>query len=121
MPKKGHLDIVKLLLEKGGAKADDEAIQLAREFNHSEVADYLLEHVDLYAGLEGDADAIMEKACREGDLNMVQKLFEEEDYDIEKWKDEDGKYMTFSPMYLAVKYGHISIVQLFAEKGVQVD
>ena len=52
---------------------------------------------------------------------MVRKLLEDENYDVSKWKDEDGKYLAFSPMYLAVKHGHMDVVQLFAEKGLQVD
>ncbi len=82
----GRLDIVKILVEKGGAAVDEEALSLARENNHNDVAEYLLQHVDLYSGLEGD-DEIMEKACREGDLAMVKKLLEEENYSIDKWKD----------------------------------
>lgn len=117
----GHLEIVKLLIEDGGAKVDEEALSLAREHDHSEVAELLLKHVDLYAGMEGDADAMMEKACREGDVERVRKLLEEEDYDVTKWRDGDGKYLAFSPMYLAVKNGHMDVIQLFAEKGVQVD
>lgn len=115
----GALDIVKILL-KGGAKADEEALSLAREYGHNTVVEHLLNHVDLYSGLEGDTDAIMEKACREGDSDMVGKLLEDS-YNIEKWKDEDGKYLAFSPMYLAVKNGHLDVVQLFAEKGVQMN
>ncbi|KAL7542510.1 hypothetical protein ACHAXR_011844, partial [Thalassiosira sp. AJA248-18] len=117
----GQLDIVKLLVEKGGASADEEALSLAREYDHHAVVEFLRKRVDLYSGLEGDADAIMEKACREGDANMVRKLFEEENYNIDKFKDDDGKYFAFSPMYLAVKNGHIDVIQLLAEKGVQVD
>ncbi|KAL7553251.1 hypothetical protein ACHAWF_016918 [Thalassiosira exigua] len=116
----GHLDIVKLLIEVGKAKADEEALSLAREHDHNEVVDFLLKHVDLYSDLDGDADAIMEKACREGDVNMVRKLLEEENYDMAKWV-KDGKYLAFSPMYLAVKNGHLDVIQLFAEKGVEVD
>jgi len=116
----GHLDIVKLLVEEGGAKVDEEALGLAREYDHKEVADFLLKHVDLYSGLEGDSDAIMERACREGDVNKVRKLLEE-DYDIGKWTDDEGKYLAFSPMYLAVKNGHMELIQLFAEKGMKVD
>ena len=117
----GHLEIVKILIEKGMATADEEALSLAREDGHNEVAEYLLKHIDLYANLKGDSDGIMEKACREGDIIMVRKLLEEENYDVAKWKDEDGKYLAFSPMYQAYKNGHMDIVQLFAEKGVQVD
>ena len=66
---KGNLDIVKLLVGEGGVNADEEALSLAREYDHNEVAEFLLKHVNLYSGLEGDVE-IMEKACREGDVNM---------------------------------------------------
>ena len=116
----GHLEIVKLLIEKGKAKADEEAISLAREDEHNEVVDYLLKYVDIYASLDGDADEIMTKACREGDSKKVRQLLEEENYDIEKWKDDEGKYLAFSPMYLAVKNGHMEVIQVFSEKGVTI-
>ena len=77
----GHLEIVKILIEKGIVKADEEAISLAREDDHNEVANYLLKYVDIYAALEGDADEIMTKACREGDASKVRQLLEEENYD----------------------------------------
>eukprot|EP00980_Cylindrotheca_fusiformis_P025525 scaffold13987_cov132-Cylindrotheca_fusiformis.AAC.2 len=117
----GNLEIVKLLIQESGAKVEDEALSLAREYGHNEVADLLLQHIDLYAGLEDNPDAIMDKACREGDAIKVRQLLEEGNYDVEKWKDEEGKYLALSPMYMAVKFGHYDVVQLFAEKGVQVD
>jgi ankyrin repeat protein len=116
----GKLDIVKMLVE-AGAKADEEALSLAREENHNQVAEYLLKQVDLYADLEGDSDAIMEKACREGDSSKVRELLEEGNYNINKWKDDDGKYLAFSPMFLAVKNGHMEVIQLFAEKGMNME
>jgi ankyrin repeat protein len=118
---KGNLEIVKILVEEGRANVDDEALSLAREYHHNEVAEYLLEHIDLYSGLEGDSDAIMEKACREGDLNRVQKLLDVENYNIDKWKDVDGKCLALSPLHLAVKNCHVNLIQLFAERGVQVE
>lgn len=118
---KGNLDIVKLLVEKGGAKVEEEALSLAREHDHSEVAEYLLDKVDLYSSLEGDNDAIMEKACREGDLGMVKKMLEEEGCNLDKWKDEEGKFLAFSPIHLAAKNGHLDLIQYFAEQGIQVD
>ena len=44
-----------------------------------------------------------------------------EGYDVEKFRDEDGKWLAFSPMYLAVKNGHMEVIQLFAERGIQMD
>jgi len=116
----GNMDVVRLLIEEGEAKADDEALSLAREEGHDEVAEFLLKHVDLYSSLEGDSDAIMEKACREGDINEVRRLLDE-GVNVEKWKDDDGKFLAFSPIYLAVRHGHMDLIQLFAERGVQVD
>ena len=64
---------------------------------------------------------MMDKACREGDVAMVKKLLEEENYSVEKWKDDEGKYLALSPMYMAVKFGHYDVIQVFAEKGIQVE
>mmetsp|Transcript_8781 Transcript_8781/g.15998 ORF Transcript_8781/g.15998 Transcript_8781/m.15998 type:complete len:337 (-) Transcript_8781:272-1282(-) len=114
----GNLDIVKLFVEEGGVNADEEALSLAREHDHNEVAEFLLKHVNLYSGLEGHVE-IMEKACREGDVNKVRKLLEE--VDIETWKDPDGKYLAYSPIHLAMRHGHMDLIQLFAEKGMEVD
>jgi len=94
---------------------------LAREYDHNEVAEYLLKHIDLYSGLKGDSDAIMEKACREGDIKMVQKLLDVENYNIDKWKDEDGKCLALSPLHLAVMNCHVDLIQLFAERGFQME
>lgn len=117
----GHLEIVKLLVEEGKAKVDDEPLSLAREYEHKEIADYLVELADLYSNLGGDLDAIMDKACREGDGAKVKQLLEEDKYDLSKWKDEEGKYLALSPMYMAVKFGHYDVIQIFADLGIQVD
>lgn len=115
----GQIEIVKILFEHG-AEVDDEGLSLARDEDHKEVVKFILEHIDLYKGLEADVDAIMEKACREGDLARVQKLMEE-GYDCKKWMDDEGKYHQFSPMFMALKYGHFEIIQLFTEAGVEID
>ena len=117
----GQRDIVKLLVEEGKAKVDDEPLSLAREYDHKEIVDYLVKHVDLYSNLGGDLDAIMDRACREGDGAKVKQLLDEEKYDISKWKDEEGKYLALSPMYMAVKFGHYEVIQIFADLGIQVD
>lgn len=117
----GNLEIVKILVEEGRSDVDDEALSLAREYDHNEVAEYLLKHIDLYSGLKGDSDAIMEKACREGDLKMVHKLLDVENYNIDKWKDEDGKCLALSPLHLAVMNCHVDLIQLFAERGFQME
>jgi hypothetical protein len=54
----------------------------------------------------------MEKACREGDLNMVRKLLDE-GYELEK--------CSLGPFYMAVKCGRVDVVQLFRERGVGID
>lgn len=49
----GNLQIVKLLIEKGGANPDDkEALSLAKEDDHTNVYEYLLEHVNAYGDFE---------------------------------------------------------------------
>jgi len=109
---------VKLLIEEGGLSCDEESISLARDENHNDVAEFLLKHVDLYSGLDDDNE-IMEKACREGDVNKVRELLER--VDIDQWKGQDGKFLAFSPMHLAMRHGHMDLIQLFAEKGIKMD
>ena len=109
----GNLDIVNLIIDQGKAKVDEEALSLAREFKHANVAEVLSEYVDLYSTLQGDDDAIMDKACREGDVAMVRKLMEEQNYNLDKWKDEGGKYLALSPMYMALVGTCIILPSLF--------
>lgn len=117
----GQFAIVKLLVEEGKAKVDDEPLSLAREYEHKEITEYLVKYADLYSNLNGDLDAIMDKACREGDGAKVKQLLNEDNYDISKWTDEEGKYLALSPMFMAVKFGHYEVIQIFADKGIQVD
>lgn len=112
---------MKILVEEGGLTVNEDAMILAREEGHNEVADYLQKHVDYYAGLEGNADAIMEKACREGDLNKIQHLVEVDKYNIEKWMNEDGLCVALAPMYSAVRNGHVNVIQFFVEKGMTLN
>jgi hypothetical protein len=112
---------VRILVEEGGAKVTENAMVLARDEGHSTVVDYLQQHVDWYAGLEGDADAMMEKACREGDLEKVRQLVDVENYNIEQWKGEDGTCIDLAPMYSAVRNGHVELIHYFGEKGMQLN
>jgi hypothetical protein len=118
--KKGSLDTVKILVEEGGAKVTEDAMVLARDEGHNTVVDYLETHVDWYAGLEGDTDAMMEKACREGDLEKVKQLVDVENYNMEQWMGEDGTCIALAPMYSAVRNGHVELIQYFGEKGMQL-
>ena len=115
---KGDLDIIKTLVKEGEAQVDEEALSLAREHGHQKVAEFLLTHVDLYAGLVDETD-IMDKACREGDIAKVRQLLE--GADIDQWKDEEGRFLACSPVHLAMRHGHMELIQLFAEKGMRVD
>lgn len=114
----GNLEVVQLLVREGGAAVDEESLSLAREHSHQNVAIFLLEHIDLYAGLE-DEDEIMEKACREGDVAKVRLLLE--GADVKKWQDEKERFLACSPVHLAVRHGHMELIQLFAERGMRVD
>jgi len=116
----GHLEIAKLLILKYNATADEEGLDLAKESGHDEIVKLMLEHVDLYSGLEGDVDEIMMKACREGDVTTVRKMMDE-GYDYQKFKGEDGKYQQYSPIFMAMKNGHINIIQVFVEAGIEVE
>jgi Ankyrin repeats (3 copies) len=147
----GHLELVKLFSEKGdvnivdsnaytplswaswngnkelvncliasGAKVDQDALDLAREYEHKEIVDILSEHIDLYAALGGDIDEMMIKASREGDVKKVQELIAE-GYDFNKWKEEDGSYREYSPIYVAMKNGHVELIREFMAAGVEAE
>jgi len=114
----GSLPIVKLLIEVGGAQVDEEALSLSREYDHPQVATYLQQHVDIYSNIDSaDLDTMMDKACRNGDSLKVRELLEDENYDLDQWKDGEGKYLALSPMYMAMKFGHYDVVQLFIDRG----
>lgn len=118
---KGFVEILRLLIERG-ARIDQQTLDLAQEEGGGatpEVMNLIRQHMDPYADLNGDKDEIMMKACREGDTQKVKSMLAD-GYDYSKWKAEDGKYQFFSPMNMAVKRGHIEIIQLFMEEGVQV-
>ena len=114
----GSLDAVQRLVQIGGALVDEEALSLARENDHNEIATFLQDHVDIYCDIDStDLDAIMEKACRNGDEKKVRELLDNENYDLDQWKDGEGNYLALSPMYMAVKFGHYDVVQLFMHRG----
>lgn len=119
---KGSVDILRLLIDRG-ATIDQQTLDLAQEEGGGatpDVMDLIRQHMDPYADLNGDEDEIMMKSCREGDVQKVTAMLAD-GYDYNKWKAEDGKYEFFSPMNVAVKRGHIEIVQLFMEEGVRVE
>ena len=54
----------------------------------------------------------MNKACREGDINMVKRLLNF-GYSLEQCAQ--------GPMFIALKCGHLDIITLFREIGVEID
>ena len=148
----GQLEVAKVLVENFGATVDREAVDLAKESGHADVASFLFERADLYSDLEkkGDEDndgsgehsettgvhAVMLRACRIGDLPKVQKLIDD-GYDYEHWRKKGGngdegvpnaeegggkkEYQDYSPVWIAIRCGHVDIVRAFQEAGVEVD
>ncbi|KAL3769195.1 hypothetical protein ACHAWO_000841 [Cyclotella atomus] len=108
----GNLEIVRLLVDVADATVDDEALELSRESGNAEVTKYLLENIDLYSNLDGDADAIMDKACREGDIAMVRRML---NFGYSPEQCAQG------PLFIAMKCGHMDIVSLFREVGVEIN
>lgn len=116
----GHESIVKLFVEMG-ARVDQDALDLAKEYKHTHIIPLLMDKVDFcYAGLEGDVDEIMIKASREGDVKKVQELIAD-GYNFDKWKDADGNYQEYSPIYVAMKNGHVDVIREFLEAGVEAE
>ena len=114
----GSLEIVRLLVERG-ATVDEDSLDLAKEYGHVEIAAHLRHLIDYYVGME-DIDDIMIKASREGDVKKVQELIAN-GYDFDKWKEGDGTYQEYSPIYVAMKNGHIEVIREFLEAGVEAE
>jgi ankyrin repeat protein len=114
----GSLKMVQLLMERG-ATVDEDALDLAKEHGHVEIAALLRQTIDYYVGMD-DIDDIMIKASREGDINKVQELIAN-GYDFDKWKEEDGTYQEYSPIYVAMKNGHIEVIREFLQAGVEAE
>lgn len=115
----GNEELVKFLVSKG-ARADQDALDLAKEYEHNHIVELLTQHVDLYSDLGGDLDEIMIKASREGDLEKVQELIAD-GYDFNKWKGEDESYQEYSPIYVAMKNGHVKLIGEFMAAGVEAE
>ena len=115
----GNLEMVQYFISKN-ARVDQGALDLAKEYQHNEIVNTLIEHIDYYAGLGGDIDEIMIKASREGDLAKVQELITD-GYDFNKWMDEDGSYREYSPIYIAMKNGHVDLIREFMAAGVEAE
>jgi len=124
----GNLPLVELLLSKYDATVHQTSIDLAKEYDHNDVAKLLLQHLidqrlsnpeaadRFYEECHGDVDEIMLKASREGDVPKIRQLIEE-GYDFDKWKDEDGNYKQFSPVSVAYKCGNIEVIQVMVQEG----
>ncbi|KAL7460934.1 hypothetical protein ACHAXS_001370 [Conticribra weissflogii] len=124
----GNLPLVELLLSKYNANVHQTSIDLAKEYDHNDIAKLLLQHsIDqrnanpeaadrFYEECHGDVDEIMLKASREGDVPKIRQLIEE-GYDFDKWKDEKGNYQQFSPISVAYKCGNIEVIQVMVQEG----
>ena len=115
----GNEELVKLLISKG-AQVHQDALDLAKEYGHNHIVPLLRQHIDFYAGLNGDIDEIMIKASREGDVEKVQELIAQ-GYDFDKWKNDDGSYQEYSPIYIAMKNGHVELIREFMQAGVEAE
>ena len=117
---KKNAEMVQLMLQHG-AVVDSEALDLAKEYGVGDSIGQKLLMPRSASSLYQDAtddDQVLMQACRYGDLPKVKELIVDQSYDYEKWKQADGGYMALSPMHVAVKMGHVEIVQFFLERGV---
>lgn len=115
----GHLEICKLLLERGskinrsdrwgGAPLDD-----AHRHKHIEVVQYLR----LHGGKFGSASISnnLNSACWEGDVDEVRAILEYGNIDL-NLSDYDQR----TPLHLAASEGQAEIIQLLCEKGADAN
>ncbi|XP_071095704.1 uncharacterized protein [Haliotis cracherodii] len=135
--KNGHIDIVRLLIEKGAdvsaAAADDDddcytALHLACKNGHVDIVRLLIEKgADVSAAAaavaadDDDGYTALHLACKNGHIDIVRLLIEK-GADVSAAAaaiaaaDDDG----YTALHLACKNAHIDIVRLLIEKGADV-
>jgi len=117
----GYESLVELLLAHG-ATVDQDAADMAKENGYSDIVKILKTKLDVYADIDkNDVDEIMIRASREGDIEKVRALIEQ-GYDFDRWKMPDGEgYRNYSPIFFALKNGHIDVIQEFLQAGVEAE
>jgi len=115
----GHLDICKLLVEKGAkinrsdrrghAPLDD-----ANRYKHTEVVRYLKQNGGKFGSSSLSLNLI--SACIEGDVEEVRSLLDYGKIDL-----LSSDYDRRTPLHIAASEGHSEIVELLCEKGANVN
>ena len=128
--KNGHVEIAKLLLKKG-ADANFEnqsALMAAVEGGNVELVNLLLEG-DANTAAIGDTNALT-LACEQGSIEVVEALLQKSEFKETKrvfnglpghWLESGWEFScTFSPVFIAVKNGHMQLVKWFLKRGYKV-
>jgi len=116
----GHVEIVRLLLEKGAAieaAADDGVTPLSSAVFHgnTELVQLLLEQGAMVGGRDNNGVTPLARGAQQGHVEAVLLLIKE-GAEVDS-KDNNG----VTPLARAAQHGHIAMVRLLLEKGAVID
>ena len=116
---KGHLGVVKLLLEGANKEAKNSSgetsLLVATQKGQLEIVELLVDaNVDIES-VNGNGDTPLIIATQEGHLEIVQLLLEKGAN--KEYKNKNG----MTPLLRATQEGHLEIVQLLVEKGADIE
>ena len=131
--KHGHLDIAKLLLQKGANvnfvnNLNQTALMKAAEGGNVEVVNLLLEHGANCDTVAIDTKTALILACEQGSIEVVEALLVKTEF-----KETEGFFngipglrswwkfsCTLSLVFIAVQHGNINLVKWFLRRGYKV-
>ena len=116
----GHVEIVRLLLEKGAAieaAADDGATPLSiAAFNgNTELVQLLLQQGAMVGGQDNNGVTPLARGAQQGHVEAVLLLIKQGA--VVDSKDNNG----VTPLARAVQHGHIAMIRLLLEKSAMID
>ncbi len=114
--KRGHFEMVKYLVEKGG-KIDDNAVWGAAQYGYFEVVKYLVEK-----GGKIDDEAVKDAAVN-GHFEMVKYLVEKgcKINDNAVWVAARNGHFDDNAVWVAARNGHFDVVKYLVEKGAKIE
>lgn len=131
--KQGDLKCLKKLIEEGESidtqnSFHENLLFIACENGHAELAFYLLENNANPLQINSGKQTVFFAACKGGNIKIVKKLCElnlsqlnptainADELKTVSWQ-EARRRIKSSPIYIAVSYGHLPLIQYFTEQG----
>ncbi|KAJ6440928.1 Histone H2B [Purpureocillium lavendulum] len=109
---RGHMHLVKILLERTAITPNWIAINAAREAGQNEIARYLLEKSGFSNAADSYGRTMLWTASNKGNYELVEFLLGVDCVDVTKADNHNH-----TPMFRAILNGHDKIVELFMRSG----